>query len=234
MSEMDDYTPVLLRPRRSSTIPCGVIFISIAAVLIYLYVGVHTRTQVIGKTDPATGYRIEYTVSSRYRNMDVYDPQTMKAAHELEDWMYMPTPMVAPVRWFYSFILRRSDANTEPDATTDMGGELKAHEIRQATFLGKPPNGHRMGSDGYLDAGDIEGLGELVLQEKIVVSNCPSVWYSFDRSGTNLRYYNLYIRPKGKPITFMFSGISDAGQEPNGVLDELTAIRDSIRIVKVR
>src|SRR5580700_51010 len=147
MSEMDDYTPVLHRPNRNSVVPCVVVISLIAAIIIYLYISSHARYQVIGKTDPATGYRIEYTVSSRYRSLDMSDPQAKKTSPELEDWSYMPTPMLAPVRLFYTYILRRSDAATEPDANSDMGGELKPHEIQQITFLGKAPNGHRVSSD---------------------------------------------------------------------------------------
>jgi hypothetical protein len=234
MSETDDYTPILHRPNRNTVVPCCAVIFGIVAIVVYYYVSSHARYQVIGKVDPATKYRITYTVSSRYRNMDMSDPRSVKTSHELEYWSYMPTPRAAPVRWFYSWILRRTDAATEPDANADMGGELKAHEIQQITFLGKTPNGHRVGSDGYIELGDIAGLGEYVSHEKSVISKCPVTWYSFDRTGATLRYYNLYIRPKGQPITYMFAGISDTGQEPNDVLDELNAIRDSITIEKVR
>jgi hypothetical protein len=217
--------------------PCTVIFILAAVALSYLYITSHSRYRVTGKVDPVTGYQIEYTVSSRYRSLSMSDPQTMKANHQLEYWTYMPTPMIWPVRWYYTFIMRRSDAATEPDENADMGGALKAHEIQQITFLGKTPEGHRIDPNGFVKPGDIAGVGEYVTQEQSVISNCAATWYSFDRTNLNagagpMRYYNLYIHPKGRPITFMFSGISDSGEEPNDVLDEMSNIRDSIRIIK--
>ena len=236
--QTDDYTPVLHRPPRSPMIPCVVVFVLIVALAIGAYVSSHSRYKVVGKAYKTPGYRIEYTVSSRYRNLYIDDQKTLKAAHELENRTFMPTSRAAPLEWYYTYILRRNDAATMPDANADMFGDLKAHEIRQTTFIGDMPEGHGVDSQGYVKPGDIAGVGEYVSQEQSLISNCPSTWYSFDRTnvqagGSPMRYYNLFIRPKGKQITFIISGISHSGQEPNDVLDEITEIRNSIRIVKV-
>ncbi len=237
MTRSDDYSPAVHYSRRSMAPACTTMFVLAAISLIYLYMTTHSRYQVIGQLNKAAGCRIEYTVSTRYRNMETVDDHTLKASHELEYWMYMPTPMLVPVRLFYTYILRRSDASTEPEADADMGGALKAHEIQEITYLGKSPEGHLVNAQGYVKPGDIAGVANQVSEEEGLVSDCPSTWYSFDRvdtSGRAMRYYNLYIHPKGRPITFMFAGISDAGEEPNDVLDEITTIRDSVRVVYVK
>src|SRR5579862_5624102 len=116
MTASDDYTPVLHRPMRKPIVPCGCLLFGIIAPIVYMVVSSHLRTQVVGKVDPSTGFRIVYSVSSRYRVMDGNEPQTLKAAHELEYWAYMPVIRSTPMRLFYTLILRRPDAATEPEA----------------------------------------------------------------------------------------------------------------------
>jgi hypothetical protein len=121
---------------------------------------------------------------------------------------------------------------------SDLDTGIKAHSIQQTTFLGKNPQGNSIDAKGFVKPPDLGGFGDYAALDQSMSSNCAVTWYALDRpdsqNGKPMRYYYLYIHPKGRSITFMFSGISDAGQEPNDVLDELSLIRESIRIEKIR
>lgn len=65
------------------------------------------RYTVIGPTDPATGIRIEYTVSAHYRRERDTEGAKRYKNDGFEAWNYTPKPPPAMLRWYYEKILKR-------------------------------------------------------------------------------------------------------------------------------
>jgi hypothetical protein len=228
---MDDYDGITIipnKPRSKTIIACSVLVILFFIWAVSYYMDATSRTMITGDTDPATHYRIRYTVSSRYRKTADLDSSTLKKRHELEEWTYTPNAPGTLRRWYYTFLLRRSDYTQPADDSVDAGSQMEMHKLQQFTYIGSKLEGHKIDSDGYVVPGDIAGIGEYVYQEHTEVSGCPATWFSFNANDKNVHYYGLYIRPRHKAITYLFAGTSSGDAETNDVLDELKEIRDSI------
>ncbi len=212
--------------RRKLTIAGGV-----AALVAFAWLGARmgsarARYSVTGKVDPATGYRIGYTVSTRF-NKKVDSAPMAQADHELESWVYdssrQPTRSVSI----------RAQGRT----VSQTGKAASDQSIRQATIEGASPRGTTVDKNGYVDLAGIAEIGQTVFKEHLLVSGCPATWTAVDihmGQGANsvLHLFCLLVRPKNQPITYGFVGAAGTITRATELQDEMTNIRNSIKITK--
>lgn len=216
--------------RRTLLIGCSAAVIMIG-VCVGAYVGVSRfRYKVVGKVDRATGYQIEYTVSTRFRKTKDTGPRL--PSNIIDGAAFDPVPPSTLQLWLRTHILGAKAASSHIGVEFD-------HPLRQDTIAGTAPQGTSIDAQGYVDISGISQLGVTVFHDRRIISGCPATWTAIDIPGsvgstTSVHAYCLLIRPKGRPVTYAFVGMAETADEAHDVLIELTAIRDSIQIRKVR
>lgn len=221
----------MLKPRRGRSVAVlvvGLLLVVLGLCVLSYEVVSHSRYRVIGKTDPATGYRIEYTVSSRYRKSVDSDMST--DSEMIEEWDYRASPPPQVVQWLYKHILRVSSPGRSPRTHDPL------NSIIQFTYRGTFIPDTMVDADGYIHL-DTKGSGTIASKEQMRVSGCPAAWYAInvpDTFGANqpVRYYLLLLKPRDRPVTYGFMGVEDK-DNPTGIMAELLRMRYSIRITKV-
>jgi hypothetical protein len=175
-------------------VPIGACAI-LASIVLYsavLCMRLQTRYTVIGTTDPATGVRIEYTVSSRYRQKrDETDKSTSRVHDAFTDWQFTPSSPPPWMRWFYKNVLKNSEA-----ALSDLEG---SSDVTQTNSKRTTMAGWYVDTQGYVRV-DLKGTQELVMaavasQECRMVGDCPTTLVIEDSdisvNGHSMQYYDL-------------------------------------------
>lgn len=218
-------TPEKRFRRTSALIAAGLVALAACCAAVYFAVA-HSRYRVTGNIDPASGYRIEYTVSSRYRKLDKSD--FSMAGTEMDSATFSASGPSAPMRWVDTYILHK------PSVTSNLSGP----DIFQFTAHGAIMGDVLVDSEGYPSIANVNRLGRIVSQKQSLISGCPSSWYTVEYKNaitqpkpTQVCY--LIIRPRNRPVTYVFMGSPQSDREPDDVLREMVAIRNSIRIEKV-
>jgi hypothetical protein len=202
-----------------------------AIALVYViagYINSHLRYTVLGKVDPASGMRIQYTVSSHYRKIPIPESD-ISPERILDAWTYRPPKLPRAVQWVFATILRRKAplSNTFP-ASWGPG---------TITQTSNQPGGAAAidaDGDGYPDLSFIRRFTTNLTQNRLRISGSPATWCTFTfpgRSPAQLRTYLLTIRPSNQSVVYQFAA-NDDPSAPTGVVEELMRIRDSIRITK--
>ena len=211
----------------------GCLLILVAAIWAGSYwISSHSRYKVVGKTDPTTGYHIEYTVSSQYSKgpQDSSMPQQMPSV--VEEWRYSRVPASRFTAWIRKHIPWITNAQPKPGIMFDPG-------FSQSTWRG-PAETH-VDPEGFVTIGDGSAPPPSAINERTLSSGCPTTFTADDGTFTGgggptykFRVYNITVRPRNQPITFVFMAFSNLTHEPNDLQNEMIAIRDSIRVVKGR
>lgn len=203
-----------------------------AAYCIWSYITVsHSRYRVIGKTDPKTGYHIEYTVSSQYRKSI---SKRLKGTAPYEELDFAPGQPPPALRWIYTNILRRP-----PDSVFPALPGIANRTIEQTTWNSATPEGTTIDSQGYIEITGVSGIGKVTNREHVLVTGCRATWLTIDLPGAlpknkALKICAMLIRPAGEAVSYAFVGFSDGSQASGDVQREMNAIRDSMLIVKSR
>ena len=214
------------RTKRRAIVTLGALLLLIAACCVSYAVVSRSRYKVIGKVEPATGYQIEYTVSSRYRKSD----DLRQSDPVFEGYNFKPNPPLRALQWIYSHIVRRPKSGLNLNIHDEVG------VIKNYCFKGYVPDGITIDDRGYPKLLFIQTELVDVVEEKMLVSGCPATCCSYSLTGTvatGLRSYSLLIKPKDQPVVYMFTADDDT-HNPSGVADEMKKIMDSIRISKVK
>ncbi len=207
-----------------------VVLTTLAAVCGFAYyLNSRSRYKVVGKMDPATGYRIDYTVSSRYHEST--DDQGLEDRNTLEANTFKPRQMPKAAQWFYEHVLRRT-------AQSHNSGPIswKPGAIGQHTYRGGDVAGLDTDEQGYPDLSFMRRFTTNMVQDHVLISGCPATWCAFNTPGSGagkLRTFTLIVQPKDQALVYSFEGLDDK-IEPTGVASEMKKIRDSIRITKAR
>jgi hypothetical protein len=206
---------------------CVVMAAVVALACVTYYVNSNSRYKVIGKVNPATGYWIEYTVSSRYRKTE---PATKLSLRQGEAYTFTPNPPPKALQWIYTNILRR------PAPTSNLGvpAGLETREVKQYVIPKSLTNGIKINPEGYPYLLYVRQFAADVVEQHMLVCGSPATWYAISFRGANppkLRFYALLVTPKLQPDTFAFAAADD-GSDPTGPASEMLKIRDSIKILK--
>jgi hypothetical protein len=217
------------RPRRTRGLAVGCALVVVVGLCVISYrVIAKSRYKVDGITDPKTGYRIEFTVSSRYR---MSRQAAIPEIEELETLTFRPNSPPKIVRWVRSHILKAPAPKASPSWVDQMQGC-----IEQFTINGSIGRRFNIDKHGYPDLDRMMGSSEGAVDRHLIISGCPAIWRanSFPYGRTNRKFQNLMvIKPNNQPVVYFFHDLDD-GDNPTGAEDELMKIRDSIRITKVK
>jgi len=218
------------------TFALGGCAISIVLVLggLGIYLKSLARYTVVGPTDPATGIRIEFTVSSRYVRTisdDRADDRPKRRNDGFQDWKYTSRASSPWMNWLRTKILR------EPPDTQE-----EAEGFSQSSSKHTEIAGWFVDSRGFVSV-DLKRVPRMVMaavdsQQYKMVGDCPTTMLVEDSDlvvyGHPMQYHDLLVRPKGQTIIYVFQATSIEGDAPSPDLRELKAIQDSIRVVKTR
>jgi hypothetical protein len=183
-----------------------------------------SRFAVVGTTDPETGIRIEYSVSSRYTKEIDKEYSTQNKNHDsFVDWKFTSQPARKTTGETHS----NTPRSRYVAPVSDFGSE---DPITQSSSKHCKMSGWYLDPQGFQSV-DLKRekkmivMAEVVSQERKMVGNCP----------TNVVVEDLdLVRPKGQGIIYIFETHGVEGMKPNPALQELKAIRDTIRVVKVK
>ena len=224
------------RGRRVSLVGCGVIAV-VSVFCCVAYIKSALRYTVIGPTDPATGIRIQYTVSSSYiRKRDDADKPQRRNRDAFQDWQYTPASPSPLLRWLSAHLPK---------------GRATALELEDSGPITQTSSKHAKMGGGYVnprgyvsvDLKRARAAGTFIIagvasQEYKMVGDCPTTLVVEDgdivANGHAMQYYDLLVRPKGQSIIYIFQATGWEGTSPNPALRELKAIRESIRVVKAK
>ena len=199
----------------------GALLMAVAACGVAYEVALNSRYKVIGITDPASGYHIEYTVSTRY--VRSRDPNGAAGIYVTESCHYTPPQIPKAMQWVKFHILR--DA-----AYADLPGSGPG-AINQRSDFGLRAQGIIVAGQGYPVITWMSRLGNVTVKH-LFVGDSPATWCEYTYStGPKRRNYLLLIKPKNPLVSYVFS-VSDNPVDSTGAEYEMIKIRDSIRILK--
>jgi hypothetical protein len=225
---------VMIQPRRGRRV--GVALTCVLAIAFVVGITAYqvlsnSRYVVIGKSDPASGYRIEYTISSRYRmSREPMIPNTPEFGYS--DVFSIAPPNKA-IQWVNEYILRR------PKPVSFAGPpSWQPGSIVQQNVDGIMSDGYGPDAQGYPDLSSVRMFANNVVVKHMLVSGCKATLcaYSPKVAIKHLpRVYYLMIRPKDRAMGCMYSFLAlDYDSEPHGAVNELMKIMDSIRITNAK
>src|SRR5580700_7922071 len=210
------------RLRRIAMFGClGIVGVVVACSGIY-YIVANSGFKVVGKTDPAISYSIEYTVSSRY--IKLRDSSIFNSVD------FGPKPPPPLFEWVRTHILRAANAPTSP-----AGDSLVISQYSLATSSGSIL---MLDEHGYPEMRDMN-IKLMTRHEHRLISHFPCTWVTMDSgqigpNGSRDFLTGFAIHPTDSPVCFAFAAFPEGATQCAEVTDELAAIRDSVRITKVK
>jgi len=197
-----------------------------------------SRYTVIGKVDPKKGYRIEFTLASRYRITGVYMPQGEFEGTAVGDYLdyeetdectFTTLPAPAVLRWLSTHILHSPNRQWQSRSVPLNG-------IREEVLRAIPYN-TTMERIVRVSRPTSNTADSIAFEQHSFVNGYPATFRAEDSPDDYnpkrmLRSYSLVIKLKGKGMIYQFAGC-EPRDAPTGVGDEMRHIRDSIRITKV-
>jgi len=208
---------------------CAVLVVVFAASVFSYQIVAHSRYKVVGMTDPESGYRIEYTVSSEYRFSRVgweYDLDQLGIAYSFS----RPHPPSA-VEWINTHILRKTppiDAVISPGVPQGGIVQFVLGDMKTTAF--------KIDEQGYPNLTLPPTANVYLLSKHEVISGCNATWCSYSLAwipAPQLECYALLVKPKDRRVIYIFETVDDPAK-PTGAKSEMMKIKDSIRIVKTR
>lgn len=231
LSSTQEMEQVVHKPRggrwRGITVVFAVVLLAAACGLAYLAAS-NSRYKVVVNPDYPYGYQIEYTISSRYRQIEV--GKLVSEPHGAK-YSFWPKPPPQALQWIYNNIFHRT---TPPPNSRFPGWEQGG--INQYCFGTGEQSEVTINQEGYPELpGILRSMANLTV-EKMLVSGCPATSFQYSSLRTSApmeRFYLLVVKPRDQYVIYAFLGL-DSVAEPTGVADEMVKIKDSIRITKVR
>lgn len=212
------------RPRRGvAAASCAAVVILVLCAVSYELVS-NSRYTVIGITDPATGYFIEYTVSSRYRMTHEAPPTIVREFGEVNTFTPNPAPMA--IQWITTHIFRK------PASPSDMAFSGWG----PCCYQGDSAVGMTTDVHGYPDMPSVNQHRAGLVHEHMLVHGGRATLYTYgfpQTANRNTLHYSLLVKPEDRNVFYGFVADEDIAK-PIGVLNEMMKIKDSIRISKVR
>jgi hypothetical protein len=224
---LSKHGPFRSGKRRAFAVSC-VLAIIVGTCFAWYQVVSHSRFRVVSATDPATGYHIEYTVSTRFRSSDVPRTQVWFGFGEKR---FSPATLLPPAAWIRDHILSIARQTQTPLPVWDP-------DIHQYAIRGTTLSEAHFTSDGFVEASVRSGNAGDHRVERTLTSGCPTTFVADDgtykRAGKAhfFRTCKVVVRPRDQPVAFMFTASSDDKVHADDQEREMRAIRDSIRVVK--
>jgi hypothetical protein len=223
--------PLIYHPRRNRsralTISCALVVV-IACVIGFKAVA-YARYKVSGPEDPASNYRIEYTVSSRYRRSHIGVVQDISSFGENE--VLTPSPPPRVIEWLQTHILHIRAKPSDLAAPFLNLGTVTQTTGNNSLIAESMIDGH-----GNPELQNINGFARGAVEEHLMVSGCRATFYTCSTStliDRGLTVYVLLVEPRDQHAAYEFWAVDDP-VHPTGTADELVKIKDSIRITKVK
>ena len=187
---------------------------------------------MVGKLDPATGYRIEYTVSALFQQEDMLKLVKHSDQERLEFVRFRPA------------VENAVDSGVNAAEGTKSAPPLKDRKpvtlaFSEATITSGFDKGTVLDKQGYITVDNSHSqYGKQLYLQRLTISGCPATWSAYEnpikpRSEITARYYLLMIKLPGKSRVYEFVAIAEGKELEDEAQAEFTAIRDSIQIVKV-
>jgi len=219
--------PVLSSTRRGNGRKVGVATVVVLLLLfalcaVFYEAAQHSRFWVVGKIDPASGYRIQYSVSSHYHKSET--SARLEQAVFQESFIFGPEPSPRPLNWIHSHL---------PHAPSD---KRNGSSMMQYTLTSIPKT-YQIDSHGYPEViAPTTRTSKATGHQHTLVCGFPSTYTVFEVQGQDalVRVDGLFIHPTDSSIIYAFYGDSSGDNENAEMKREMAAIRDSIRIVKAR
>ncbi len=234
-SDIDDNAAATIRfkrPGRAFAIVLTTLCIIASFCCLIIYQVSASRYTVIGPVDPASGIRIEYTVSSRYAMAIVHgDPDDkLRKDYAFPALEFTPKPEPPLAAWVKTHIWRPAAEAESLDATLFTQSSSKNAEMY----------GWQVGKNGFVTVKEskLPMIFPIVLQDKRLVNGCPTTLVAeASHLGVNdhsfLSYY-LLVRPERQSIIYIFETNGLEGSPPGPDLKEIENLRNTIRVVKTR
>jgi hypothetical protein len=199
-------------PRRNKTremaVGCVLVVVIGLCVVSYRVIS-NSRYKVVGKVDPKSGYRIEYTVSSRYSEKI---RSSEDEAAVVETIWFERKPLPQPEQWLLAHVLHRPPSN---------------ENLYYQKFDARVP----IHGQGYPDWQYADNTSPDISSVHMLISGCPATWYAAIVGGSHT--YLLMIRPMDRTVIYSFCG-TEYGTKSTELATEMVKIRDSIRITKAK
>lgn len=200
------------------------LLLSASTVVWLIYPRSVTRFRVVGPTDPITGCRMEYTVSSRYFLRKVrLDPSGILGHAEIA-----PIPPPKWIDWAENHLRSKSPTYSATAGNILAFGRqisprrMKTEDLWQSqkSNADKPPS---------------SAASRNIEFQHITVSQCTALWLVTEWQGKGpgyhkFRSYTLLVHPVHKPVTYSFDGFAEGAEDQQSLRKEMIAIRDSIKI----
>src|SRR5580700_1713833 len=99
---------------RSSCVPVSSFLIMVVVLCAGLYEVVsNSRYKIVGTTDPTSGYRIEYTVSSQYSKNELRTLDALGSTYN----SFNPKPPPLVLQWIWTHLLRKPNQFSNPTSS---------------------------------------------------------------------------------------------------------------------
>jgi hypothetical protein len=99
---LPEVHPPRIRSKRGLAVGCVIVAVLGVCVISYQVIR-DSRDKIVGITDPKSGYRIVYTVSSRYLKSQVQVKPNVRSVEEADDFTLKPPPQA--IQWIYAHVL---------------------------------------------------------------------------------------------------------------------------------
>lgn len=219
-----DPKPLRRRFRIRPVVFLALVLLLVGLPLVWFWRQAHARYTVISKTDPVTGYRAVFTVSQRWKTTA---PKTQTG--KVDSIRFNPPAPNAVQSWINTHVFHypplskthqdRFNAVTYDAIPVGSGGlnTLYLVEDRQ----------------GYVSHKPLPPQFHILKQEHLLISGQPATWWVISLQITSSQQdyaCGLEVKPLHQPILYELEGITDNQAQFNDILQEVTAIRDSLRI----
>jgi hypothetical protein len=205
----ENYQPSIHHPRhrrtRALAVGCALVVVVGLCVISYRVIA-NSRYKVVGKVDPKSDYRIEFTVSSRYSQSDPSGKPDQQA------WLAEFKPKPNLVQWLLTNIMHRPLIG-EPLYFRESHGTIGADE------------------GGYPHVSSLGDFSTHDSRVHMLISGCPATWFVSSTSGHWI--YSLSINLRNQSMNYSFYGTGDTANLSD-IKYELLKIKDSVRITKVK
>ncbi len=191
------------------------------------YASAHTRYWVQGVVQPDCAYRIEYTISTRYRKIAANEESTQY--DKASTVAFVPAPPSRLVRLFSEHL---------PTAMKHVGGNFFSRTapgtIKQYYFQSSEEASIVIGRNGYPDC---SGLGRFFTdfsQSYMRIGGCNATYCEAKGKGTgNPHFVLLILKTPEHDDMYAFSGMESL-DAPAIISNEINRIANSIKLTKVR
>ncbi len=208
-----------------------VLIVFLAPVAMHYYSGL-SRVKIISKTDPKTGYHMEFTVSSAYQQSTSNFPRIKVDPSTIDYWDFATAPHKKGMAWFEESIMHKKPAINFPGSQNSGTVNIHVYAPGQVGSLS-------VDSEGYADVAGLEEFGTIISKGKLTVDNCPATWTIADISASGytpkkpaiLRDFCLIVHPQNVGDYFIVTGFGTSDDDRSSIQHEIARIRDSIKVI---